>query len=67
MVRSRIINAVGLSVTGLVLVVVLITKFLLGAWIAIAAMVRALPADEGDPAALRDGPQGSSSSTRTRT
>ena len=39
MVRSRIINAVGLSVTGLVLVVVLITKFLLGAWIAIAAMV----------------------------
>jgi amino acid transporter len=39
MVRSRVINAVGLSVTGLVLVVVLITKFLLGAWIAIAAMV----------------------------
>jgi len=39
MVRSRIINGVGLSVTGLVLVVVLITKFLLGAWIAIAAMV----------------------------
>ncbi len=39
MQRSRVINAVGLSVTGLVLVVVLITKFLLGAWIAIAAMV----------------------------
>jgi amino acid transporter len=39
MVRSRIINTVGLSVTGLVLVVVLITKFLLGAWIAIAAMI----------------------------
>jgi amino acid transporter len=39
MVRSRIINAVGLSVTGLVLVVVLITKFIAGAWIAIAAMV----------------------------
>jgi amino acid transporter len=39
MVRSRIVNAIGLSVTGLVLVVVLITKFLLGAWIAIAAMV----------------------------
>jgi amino acid transporter len=37
--RSRVINAVGLSVTGLVLVVVLITKFLLGAWIAIAAMI----------------------------
>ena len=39
MQRSRVINAVGLSVTGLVLVVVLITKFLLSAWIAIAAMV----------------------------
>jgi amino acid transporter len=39
MQRSRVINAVGLSVTGVVLVVVLITKFLLGAWIAIAAMV----------------------------
>jgi amino acid transporter len=37
--RSRVINAVGLSVTGLVLVVVVITKFLLGAWIAIAAMI----------------------------
>ena len=37
--RSRVINSVGLSVTGLVLVVVLITKFLQGAWIAIAAMV----------------------------
>ncbi len=39
MQRSRIINGVGLSVTAVVLVVVLITKFLLGAWIAIAAMV----------------------------
>jgi amino acid transporter len=39
MQRSRVINGVGLSVTGIVLVVVLITKFLLGAWIAIAAMV----------------------------
>jgi amino acid transporter len=39
MIRSRVINAVGLSVTGVVLVVVLITKFLLGAWIAIAAMI----------------------------
>ena len=37
--RSRVINAVGLTVTAVVLVVVLITKFLLGAWIAIAAMV----------------------------
>jgi amino acid transporter len=38
MQRSRVINAVGLTVTGVVLVVVLITKFIRGAWIAIAAM-----------------------------
>ncbi|WP_026424706.1 APC family permease [Actinokineospora inagensis] len=36
--RSQAINAFGLAMTGSVLVVVLITKFLLGAWIAIAAM-----------------------------
>jgi hypothetical protein len=39
MVRSRIINAVGLSFTAIVLVIVLITKFLAGAWITILAMV----------------------------
>jgi len=39
MKRTRVINTVGLSMTGLVLAVVLVTKFLLGAWIAIAAMV----------------------------
>ncbi|GAB3592672.1 APC family permease [Angustibacter peucedani] len=39
MQRSRVINFLGACVTGVVLVVVLITKFLLGAWIAIAAMV----------------------------
>jgi hypothetical protein len=38
MQRSRLINAVGLSFTSVVLVVVLITKFLVGAWIAILAM-----------------------------
>ncbi|GAA1770686.1 APC family permease [Luedemannella helvata] len=38
MVRSRAINAFGLFLTGAVLVVVLFTKFLHGAWIAIAAM-----------------------------
>jgi amino acid transporter len=38
MQRSRLINAVGLCFTGVVLVVVLITKFLTGAWIAILAM-----------------------------
>jgi hypothetical protein len=39
MQRSRVINAIGLTVTGFVLVIVLITKFLHGAWIAILAMV----------------------------
>jgi amino acid transporter len=39
MKRSRVINAVGFGVTGTVLVVVLITKFTHGAWIAILAML----------------------------
>ncbi|WP_248581990.1 APC family permease [Nocardioides sp. InS609-2] len=39
MVRSRLINAVGLSFTGVVLVIVLITKFTHGAWITILAMI----------------------------
>ncbi|WP_173076288.1 APC family permease [Phytohabitans rumicis] len=38
MIRSRAINAFGAVMTGAVLIVVLVTKFLLGAWIAIAAM-----------------------------
>jgi amino acid transporter len=38
MIRSRAINTFGLGMTGVVLVVVLITKFLAGAWIAILAM-----------------------------
>ncbi|WP_199443216.1 APC family permease [Umezawaea beigongshangensis] len=36
--RSQAINTIGLVMTGSVLVVVLLTKFLAGAWIAIAAM-----------------------------
>jgi len=36
--RARAINGFGMTMTGAVLVVVLVTKFLLGAWIAIAAM-----------------------------
>ncbi|HYQ69539.1 APC family permease [Actinophytocola sp.] len=36
--RSRAVNAVGLLMTATVLVIVLITKFIKGAWIAIAAM-----------------------------
>jgi amino acid transporter len=39
MQRSRIINAFGLGMTAVVFVVVLLTKFLAGAWIAILAMV----------------------------
>lgn len=39
MIRSRIINSIGLMMTGSVLIIVLITKFLAGAWIAIVAMV----------------------------
>ena len=38
MLRARAINGFGVVMTGVVLVIVLITKFLLGAWIAIAAM-----------------------------
>lgn len=37
--RSRAINAVGATLCGTVLIVVLATKFLNGAWIAIAAMI----------------------------
>jgi amino acid transporter len=36
--RSRAINTFGMGLTAVVLVIVLVTKFLLGAWIAIAAM-----------------------------
>jgi amino acid transporter len=39
MVRSRAINTVGLCFTAVVLVIVLVTKFLAGAWITILAML----------------------------
>ncbi|WP_026268044.1 APC family permease [Micromonospora sp. CNB394] len=38
MIRSRSINTFGMAMTGVVLIIVLATKFLLGAWIAIVAM-----------------------------
>jgi amino acid transporter len=38
MLRSRAINAVGFAMTSVVLIIVLVTKFMLGAWIAILAM-----------------------------
>ena len=38
MFRSRVINTIGLCMTAVVFVVVLITKFIAGAWIAILAM-----------------------------
>ena len=38
MTRARVINAIGLAMTGLVLVVVLVTKFTHGAWITVLAI-----------------------------
>ena len=38
MQRSRVVNSIGLTITGAVLVVVLITKFARGAWLALLAM-----------------------------
>jgi amino acid transporter len=38
MMRSRVINTVGFVCTGTVLIIVVVTKFLAGAWIAILAM-----------------------------
>ncbi|MBO0866599.1 MAG: APC family permease, partial [Mycobacterium sp.] len=38
MMRSRVINTIGFLSTGSVLLVVLVTKFLAGAWIAVVAM-----------------------------
>src|SRR5256886_4203956 len=43
MYRSRTINAVGLCMTGFVLILVVVTKFLAGAWISIAMMVAIYP------------------------
>ncbi len=39
MMRSRAVNSFGLSMTVTVLIIVLVTKFLTGAWIAIVAML----------------------------
>jgi amino acid transporter len=38
MLRSRVVNTVGFLATGAVLLVVMVTKFLAGAWIAVVAM-----------------------------
>src|SRR6185437_9568139 len=38
MMRSRVVNTIGFIATGAVLVVVMVTKFLAGAWIAVVAM-----------------------------
>lgn len=38
MIRSRVVNTIGFVATGTVLLVVMVTKFLAGAWIAIVAM-----------------------------
>lgn len=47
MQRSRVINTIGLAMTATVLVIVLATKFLLGAWIAILAMAAVFVAMQG--------------------
>jgi hypothetical protein len=39
MIRSRVVNTIGFVATGAVLLVVMVTKFLAGAWIALVAMV----------------------------
>jgi len=39
MIRARVVNSIGFVMTGTVLVVVLLTKFTHGAWIAILAMI----------------------------
>ncbi|NLF03482.1 MAG: APC family permease [Actinomycetales bacterium] len=39
MARARVVNAIGLGMTGTVLVVVLVTKFAHGAWITLLAML----------------------------
>ena len=44
MIRSRAINTFGAFFTGLVLVVVLVTKFTHGAWVALLGMVHLLRA-----------------------
>jgi amino acid transporter len=38
MIRSRVVNTIGFVATGAVLFVVMVTKFLAGAWIAVVAM-----------------------------
>ena len=38
MLRSRVVNTIGFVATGAVLLVVMVTKFLAGAWIAVVAM-----------------------------
>ena len=64
MIRSRVINTVGLAFTAVVLVIVLITKFLAGAWIAILAMVIFFMIMRGIRAPLRQRARWSSRPTR---
>lgn len=45
--RSRVVNAIGLGMTGTVLVIVLLTKFTHGAWIALLAMALVFVAMQG--------------------
>ena len=65
MLRSRVVNAVGLTMTGSALVIVLVSKFTHGAWITLLAMavlyllmngIRRHYASVADELAIGDGP-----------
>ena len=55
MKRSRVINTIGFICTGTVLIIVVVTKFLVGAWIAILAMMILFVIMQGHSQALRHG------------
>ncbi len=66
MMRSRVVNTIGFVATGAVLLVVMVTKFLAGAWIAVVAMTLLFVADEAHPQALRHGQPGNRAARRRR-
>ena len=65
--RSRVVNTIGFVATGAVLLVVMVTKFLAGAWIARRRHDIAVRADEDDPQALRHGQPGNRAAHRATT
>ncbi len=65
MYRSRAINTFGLGMTAVVFVIVLLTKFLAGAWIAILAMGIFFMLMQSDPPPLRQRERGARRSRPT--